>query len=359
MFTLGENIKKLRRAKDITQESLAAMLHITPQAVSRWETNITSPDAAILPKLAYIFGCTTDELLGVANFNRDEKFTEYRNREMEAFSRGEGREAVKILREALNEMPGDYEVMANLAADLRFIADSGTEEGMKMFAEAKELYETVLDKCTDPDIINSVRGCLPAVYKFLGETDKAKALVEQLPSMWYSKELKRHDAAETPEEMMNAEMDVLNIALTFFGDAMCYFESKRSPLTEDERVELMKKHEAIENILYDGDTKEMDQNLMIRLAMWLSKRGEYDEALKRLKTAAEIAKWRDDINYDGGGYVRTMKALPFRYQGEIVTTVSAAESYTYCGNFADDLTNKVFDPIRNTPEFKEIEEMIK
>lgn len=359
MFTLGENIKKLRRAKDITQEALAAMLHITPQAVSRWETNVTSPDAAILPKLAYIFGCTTDELLGVANFNRDEKYEEYHMRAWNTLQKGDGREAVKIWRDALDEMPGDYQVMEQLACALRFIADSKTEEGIKMFAEAKELYEAILDKCTDPDIINSARGCLPAVYKYLGETDKAKAIVAQLPSVYYSRQLIMQGVAETPEEKNSAEMGVLNIALTFFGDAMYYFEGRQSPLTEDERVELMKKHMAIETILYDGDTREMDHDLMIRLAMWLSKRGEYDEALKHLKTAAEIAKWRDDIDYNGGGYKRTMKSVPFRYQGEITNTVTSATEFTYCGSFADDLTNKVFDPIRNTTEFKEIEEMIK
>ena len=36
-MTLGETIRKMRRAREITQEDLAELLHITPQAVSRWE----------------------------------------------------------------------------------------------------------------------------------------------------------------------------------------------------------------------------------------------------------------------------------------------------------------------------------
>lgn len=359
MFTIGENIKKLRRAKDITQESLANMLHITPQAVSRWETNITSPDATLLPKLAYIFGCTTDELLGVANFNRNEKFEEYQAQEVKALQKGDGKEAIKIWREALDEMPGDYEVMKNLASDLRFIADATTEEGMKMLTEARDLYEAILDKCTDPDIINPVRGCLPFVYKVLGENDKAKAIVEQLPSMWYSKELKRRDVAVTPEEHSNAEMTVLSIAIQFLGDALSWFEGKNSSLTEEERLSLAKKHYAIDSLLHDGDTREMDHDLMIRLAVKLAQAGENSEAMKHLRTAAEIAKWRDDIDYSGGGYKRTMKAVPFKYQGEITNTVFSATSFTYCDGFACDLQNKAFDPIRSTPEFREIEEIIK
>lgn len=40
-MTIGETIRKMRRARDITQEELAELLHITPQAVSRWETDAT------------------------------------------------------------------------------------------------------------------------------------------------------------------------------------------------------------------------------------------------------------------------------------------------------------------------------
>ncbi|MBQ9996766.1 MAG: helix-turn-helix transcriptional regulator, partial [Clostridia bacterium] len=43
-MTIGETIRKMRRARDITQEDLAELRHITPQAVSRWETDATTPD---------------------------------------------------------------------------------------------------------------------------------------------------------------------------------------------------------------------------------------------------------------------------------------------------------------------------
>jgi len=37
-LNIGENIKYLRREKDITQEQLAEMLGVSYQSVSRWET---------------------------------------------------------------------------------------------------------------------------------------------------------------------------------------------------------------------------------------------------------------------------------------------------------------------------------
>lgn len=38
---IGENIKSLRKLKDITQEQLAEMLNVSCQSVSRWELGVS------------------------------------------------------------------------------------------------------------------------------------------------------------------------------------------------------------------------------------------------------------------------------------------------------------------------------
>ena len=62
--TLGSRIAELRRKKNMTQEDLANALGVTPQAVSKWENDLSCPDITLLPQLARLFGVTTDELLG-------------------------------------------------------------------------------------------------------------------------------------------------------------------------------------------------------------------------------------------------------------------------------------------------------
>lgn len=52
---LGENLKKLRRDKDLTQEELAEILNVSAQSISRWETNMGYPDIELLPALANFF----------------------------------------------------------------------------------------------------------------------------------------------------------------------------------------------------------------------------------------------------------------------------------------------------------------
>ena len=43
-MNIGEIIKQKRQKRNITQTELAELLHITPQAVSRWEMNISYPE---------------------------------------------------------------------------------------------------------------------------------------------------------------------------------------------------------------------------------------------------------------------------------------------------------------------------
>lgn len=63
MATLGKTINTLRKSKGFTQEEFASMLGISPQAVSKWENDMTCPDIMLLPKIAKIFNVTVDSLL--------------------------------------------------------------------------------------------------------------------------------------------------------------------------------------------------------------------------------------------------------------------------------------------------------
>ena len=62
---LNERIAYYRKKCGLTQEELAEQCSVTPQAVSKWENGLTAPDISLLPRLAQIFGCTTDALLGL------------------------------------------------------------------------------------------------------------------------------------------------------------------------------------------------------------------------------------------------------------------------------------------------------
>ena len=62
MTVFTKNLKRLRVAKNITQEQAAEALGVSTQTVSRWECNTTLPDVTILPKIAALYCVTIDDL---------------------------------------------------------------------------------------------------------------------------------------------------------------------------------------------------------------------------------------------------------------------------------------------------------
>ena len=64
-IAIGNRIKALRTERRLTQEQLAAVLGVTPQAVSRWEKARSYPDLELLPVIAAYFSVSTDFLLGL------------------------------------------------------------------------------------------------------------------------------------------------------------------------------------------------------------------------------------------------------------------------------------------------------
>lgn len=65
---IGENLKRLRKEKGLTQEQLAERLNVSFQAVSKWECGDGYPDIVMLPSIAQIFGVSLDELVGMQKY---------------------------------------------------------------------------------------------------------------------------------------------------------------------------------------------------------------------------------------------------------------------------------------------------
>lgn len=61
-FHIGKHILDLRKKSGITQEELALAINISPQAVSKWETDTCFPDTQTLPLIAAYFNVSIDYL---------------------------------------------------------------------------------------------------------------------------------------------------------------------------------------------------------------------------------------------------------------------------------------------------------
>ncbi len=76
-INLKDKLRSLRLQKNITQEALAGHLGITPQSVGKWERGEGFPDITLLPRIAFYFDITVDELLCVDQARVEEAIAEY------------------------------------------------------------------------------------------------------------------------------------------------------------------------------------------------------------------------------------------------------------------------------------------
>lgn len=61
---LSENIKVMRKAKELSQQELAEKLNVVRQTVSKWEQGLSVPDADMLLTLSEVFETPVSTLLG-------------------------------------------------------------------------------------------------------------------------------------------------------------------------------------------------------------------------------------------------------------------------------------------------------
>ena len=61
---IGRIIAAKRKEKGLTQEGLASLLQITPQAISKWENGVGLPDVTLIPRIAEALQISVDELFG-------------------------------------------------------------------------------------------------------------------------------------------------------------------------------------------------------------------------------------------------------------------------------------------------------
>lgn len=73
---LGDNIKRIRKLKGLTQEDVAQKLDVSSKTISSWEINRTEPSMLHLEQLALLFGCNKSDLIDDENqqkYYTDEK----------------------------------------------------------------------------------------------------------------------------------------------------------------------------------------------------------------------------------------------------------------------------------------------
>lgn len=80
---IGENLKKLRKKNKMGQTEVAKAIHVSNGVISLWENNLRTPSFDTLKKLASLFNVSICDILEDANYERDNKFAEFTEKQKE------------------------------------------------------------------------------------------------------------------------------------------------------------------------------------------------------------------------------------------------------------------------------------
>ena len=111
---IGNNIRILRRERDLSQRALAEALNVSQGAVSQWEVGLTTPDTMQLVAVAKFFNVSIESLI----------FDE-----------------ADMIRQEMKKEPALSAVEAKLVTDFRNLTREGKERVLDYMADMTVVYK--------------------------------------------------------------------------------------------------------------------------------------------------------------------------------------------------------------------------
>lgn len=304
MLKIGEKIKQLRNAQDVTQEKLADYLNISYQAVSKWENGLALPDITLLPKLANFFGVSADELLNLKTSENETELRKYEKEYHELGRKGKVLEQIDLSRKVLDLYPRHYQWMLNLAYGL--ISYGATTEQQKyrkdhkFIEEAISLCERILEDCTVDSIRHSAIQILCYEYPNFDKKEEAIKLAESMPDMLICKEMLLSHIYSGTERLKQEQTNLrwmLHYCLSILYLMACDKELRQG-LTVDQRINMLETAINLnKTMLYDDENENLYNGQLslwyLMIAKLYCQKNEIDMVIKHLLLSEKCA-----INYD-------------------------------------------------------------
>lgn len=176
IIRLGEKIRTLRKARNISQEVLAQYLGVTFQAVSKWENGSAMPDVLMIPAIASFFEVSTDELF---DFNRIETERKIQQTcwDIAEYRYSEPERAEQDLRNLLKQYPGNEIILNNLIYSLQI---------NKKYSEVIETCKALIETTRYDDCRYDAARIMAETYKAMGEYTLCKNAIDLIPEFFFT-----------------------------------------------------------------------------------------------------------------------------------------------------------------------------
>ena len=291
-MSFGKTIKDLRRKQDLTQERLAEILSISPQAISRWETDMAMPDISLIAPLCHLFNISADELLGIDRTRRKEAVRAICEQADQYARRGYLVEAREILEDGLQKYPDNGQIITELMFVSSWQKDATGDD--KYLHEAIQWGEKLLAQSTDDQQRHSAIQVLCFCYRDSGRLDEAVKMAQSMPPMSVSQEMllsRIYSGDQAYHAKQNEAHDLLQFLSNRLDSMQTKLDSGEWAYTLDECAVLRDKRIALLHLLFEnGDFGFYHTHLCEAhrdQAFYYAKKGEADKALEHLGLAAE------------------------------------------------------------------------
>ena len=315
-LNIGTKIRELRRRDGRTQESLAEVLGVTSQAVSRWESGGSYPDMEIVPSIANYFGVTIDELFGYES-DREKKITAIINKidEYDIKYSDDGKwveECLSILRNGLAEFPNNDRLLITLADTLweagwrrhhgwLYYNDEGfieyhydTHKKNEYWAECIKVCESIIENTKNNVIFSQAIAILVPLHRNYGEFDKAISYARRMPKLQQSQEFLLTEATDGKLGAEYIGEFLLETAHQFSEQLVYGLIANIKNFDTDMPIEKIKGAISIFELICDDGNMGVHHDFIYKLYLYLSRlqweRGYHDDAFKSLDKALEHAK---------------------------------------------------------------------
>lgn len=318
----SENLKKLRKERELTQEALADFLGVTFQAISKWERGEGYPDITTLPVISSFFGVSLDELFGVNQAkNEDEILSVIDKFDNGKYNGTDG--ALEFVSKAYKDFPNDYRIVVRYMHVL--INNSlETNELLKHKKEIVDLYNRIQNCCTNDRIRIYAKNLLIHYYKPLTRITESKItendmyeLIDTMPYIKDSKEVLMSYMPINEENIKQGCRNLIDELICIFGNTVThysfYYDLLDTAFTDDKvhlAIEAMELLKDVFNLIYTDKNYGTSWRIVIytygHLGELYHRIGDYEKAYKYLKECALLSK-----RFDTMPNITTREALFF------------------------------------------------
>jgi transcriptional regulator with XRE-family HTH domain len=174
--TFGARLRDLRVKSGLSQEEAAARLGVSPQSVSKWETEKCYPEFLLIMPLARLYGVSADELLG-----KEDRRAWWEEKWQEALREGGETATLPVTEEALKELPGDWQFRYRQGcAEFFMFLEAEMEQDKQRWLAAAEKHLRALHE--DEPMNESAGSMLVTVLMTQGRLQEAEEICRKLPN---------------------------------------------------------------------------------------------------------------------------------------------------------------------------------